>query len=276
LHSPIIVLISIEDIYAEDISNQNGTITCLTTCTFEVGTNISAENFSFEIDNILIQPTFGNEVRKLKFELEDIDTPDFMATFTIINEQIIIIDVIPDQSNAKLKFNIDGSQLVAVEIDGVNRTLTFNPVGSGETEVEFTDEPFGIMKIFLPQNADTRFATFGRTLEGDFLNNFTNIEFARIHGIAENYNLSNENIRKIIDLTTIDGQKAYEIAGKMFIPIDFTPEANLTKVGQAYIDGIGNSTSFAEIFDKIEQRMRNETVTEEGNVPNAGKNPNPT
>jgi len=182
-----------------------------------------------------------------------------MATFTIINEQIIIIDVIPDQSNAKLKFNIDGSQLVAVEIDGVNRTLTFNPVGSGETEVEFTDEPFGIMKIFLPQNSLTNFATFGRTLEGDFLNNFTKTEFERVFSLAEHYNLSPENIQKIKNFTTIDNQKAYEIAGKMLVPLGFTAQANLTQAGQAYIDGIGNSTTFAEIFDKIEQRIRNET-----------------
>ena len=182
-----------------------------------------------------------------------------MATFTIINEQIIVIDVIPDQTNAKLKFNIDGSLVDGVEIDGVNRTITFNPVGSGESEVEFVDEPFGIMKIFLPQNANTEFATFGRTLEGDFLNNFTTDEFNRVFSLAEHYNLSLENIQKIKNFTTLDGQKAYEIAGKMFVPLGFTPQANLTQAGQAYIDGIGNSTTFAEMFDKIEDRIRNET-----------------
>jgi len=45
----------------------------------------------------------------------------------------------------------------------------------------------------------------------------------------------------------------------MFIPVGFTPQNNLTQAGQAYIDGIGNSTTFAEIFDKIEDRIRNET-----------------
>jgi hypothetical protein len=60
----------------------------------------------------------------------------------------------------------------------------------------------------------------------------------------------------------------------MIVPIGFSPESNLTKAGQAYLDGIGNATTFAEIFDKIEQRMRNETLTDDtGNVPNAGKNP---
>jgi len=48
----------------------------------------------------------------------------------------------------------------------------------------------------------------------------------------------------------------------MKLELDFaTPDANLTKVGQAYIDGIGNSTTFAEMFDKIEDRIRNETGT---------------
>jgi len=159
-----------------------------------------------------------------------------------------------------LKFNIDGSLVDAVEIDGVNRTITFNPAGSGESEVEFTDEPFGIMKIFLPQNADTTFATFGRTLEGDFLNNYTKIEFERVQGLAEHYNLLPSNIATIINLATIDKQKTYEIAGKMKLELGFfTPDTNLTKAGIAYINGIGNATLFAEIFDKIELEIRNET-----------------
>jgi len=188
--------------------------------------------------------------------LEDIDTPDFMATFTIINEQIIVIDVIPDQSNAKLKFNIDGSLVDAVEIDGVNRTITFNPVGSGESEVEFVDEPFGIMKIFLPQNADTTFATLGRSFEGDFLNTLTTQEEEIFYNYLEFYEPSSTILSEIITDLKVDQQKAYEIIGKINKTGFYTPNANLQQGGGFYKDLYMSSTSITDFYNNLLQKVR--------------------
>lgn len=204
---------------------------------------------------MLIQPTFGNEVRKIKFELEDI-VGDFNATFTIINEQIIVIDVIPDQTNAKLKFNIEGSLVDAVEIDGVNRTITFNPTGSGESEVEFTDEPFGIMKIFLPQNADTSFATFGRSLEGDFLNTLTTQEEEIFYNYLEFYEPSSTVLAELITDLKVDQQKAYEVIGKINKTGFYTTNANLEKGGGFYKDLYLSSTSITDFYNNLLQKVR--------------------
>jgi hypothetical protein len=207
---------------------------------------------------------------KLKVK-PDPETNAFNITLNFINEKQINFDVNPDQqAEFELEITVTTQPIEAVEINGVNQTITI----IGNSNKVTVDALITDFKIFLPQNSNTEFATFGRTLEGDFLNNFTKSEFDRVQGLAEHYNLSRDNINRIINFTTIDGQKAYEIAGKMIVPLGFSPEGNLTKAGQAYKDGIGNSTNFAELFDKIEQRIRNETGSGGfGDNPNFGVEP---
>lgn len=194
---------------------------------------------------------------KLKVK-PDPETNAFNITLNFINEQLVVFDVEPDQqAEFELEIVIVTQNLTAIEVNGVNQTITFPSSTMNKVVLDAVITDF---KLFLPQNSNTEFATFGRSLEGDFLNNFTKIEFERVQGLAEHYNLLESNIDQIINFTSLQGNKAYEIGGKMFLTSSgFTSESNLTKAGQAYIDGIGNSTTFAEIFDKIEQRIRNET-----------------
>jgi len=203
---------------------------------------------------------------KLKVKA-DPETNAFNITLNFINEQEVHFDVDPDQqAEFELEIVVVTANLTAIEVNGVNQTITFPSANTNKVVLDAVITDF---KLFLPQNANTEFATFGRTLEGDFLNNFTTDEFNRVFSLAEHYNLSNENIQKIKNFTTLDGQKAYEIAGKMFVPLGFTAQNNLTQAGQAYIDGIGNATTFAEMFDKIEDRIRNETGSGgKGDTPN--------
>jgi len=200
------------------------------------------------------------------------ETNAFNITLNFINEQEVHFDVDPDQqAEFELEIVIVTQNLTAIEVNGVNQTITFPSANTNKVTLDAVITDF---KLFLPQNSDTEFATFGRSLEGDFLNNFTKDEFDRVQGLAEHYNLQPANIDKIINFTTIDFQKAYEIGGKMRLGLDFNAEANLTKAGQAYIDGIGNATTFAELFDKIEERIRNETGTGgAGDDPNFGDEP---
>ena len=157
--------------------------------------------------------------------------------------------------------SIPAPKVDEIHVNGINHTFTFETQGNGNSKLTVGDAettPSNVT-VFFVSTSDIQFATFGRSLEGDFVNNFTKDEFDRVQGLAEHYNLDRSNIENIINFTTIDQQKAYEIAGKMKLELGFiTPDANLTKAGQAYIDGIGNSTSFAEIFDKIEERIRAE------------------
>ncbi len=193
---------------------------------------------------------------KLKVK-PDPETNAFNITLNFINEQLVVFDVNPDQqAEFELEIVIVTQNLTAIEVNGVNQTITFPSANTNKVTLDALITDF---KLFLPQNSLTEFATFGRSLEGDFLNNFTKIEFDRVQGLAEHYNLLVSNIDQIINFTTIDFQKAYEIGGKLNLGLGFTAESNLTKAGQAYIDGIGNATTFAEMFDKIEERIRNET-----------------
>jgi len=269
----------IEDAQAKDFSNVGGSFDCEDVqCNIKMAPQQVAEKFQITLGSLIIQPTFANEEREIKFVVGNAtgNIPFFNITISEINENQIVFDMIPVGIAESVEIEIEGAKLFEIHVNGINHTFTFTAQGAGNSKIVIDDietTPNNVTAFFV-QTPDIQFATFGRSLEGDFVNNFTEIEFARVHGIAENYNLSKENIQKIRDLTEIDGQKAYEIAGKMIIPLGFTPEANLTQAGQAYVDGIGNSTSFSEIFDKIEQRMRNETVTDDtGNVPNAGKEP---
>jgi len=169
--------------------------------------------------------------------------------------------MIPVGIAESIEIEFEGSKLFEIHVNGINHTFTFATQGTGTNKIIIDDNettPSNVT-VFFQESSLTQFATFGRSLEGDFINNFTTDEFNRVFSLAEHYNLSLENIQKIKNFTTIDGQKAYEIGGKMFVPLGFTPQNNLTQAGQAYIDGIGNSTTFAEIFDKIEERIRNET-----------------
>jgi hypothetical protein len=212
---------------------------------------------------------------KLKVK-PDPETNAFNITINFINEQEVHFDVDPDQqAEFELEIVVTTQNLTAIEVNGVNQTITFPSPNTNKVTV---DDVITDFKLFLPQNTDTEFATFGRTLEGDFLNNFTKDEFDRVQGLAELYNLDETNINNIINFTTIDLQKAYEIGGKMKLELGFfTPDSNLTKAGQAYIDGIGNATTFAEIFDKIEERIRNETGSGgAGDNPDFGVKPPPT
>lgn len=262
----------------KDFSNVGGSFDCVDVqCNIKIAPQQVAEKFEITLGSLIIQPTFANEEREIKFVVGNAtgNIPFFNITISQINENQIVFDMIPVGIAESIEIEIEGSKLFEIHVNGINHTFTFTAQGAGNSKIVIDDietTPNNVTAFFT-QNANIQFATFGRSLEGDFVNNFTKIEFDRVQGIAEHY-LSVENVRKIIDFTVNDGQKAYEIAGKMIIPIGFTPEANLTQAGQAYIDGIQNSTSFAEIFDKIEQRMRNETLTDDtGNVPNAGKEP---
>ncbi len=269
----------IEDAEAKDFSNVGGMFDCTNVmCSVKIAPQQVAEKFQVTLGSIIIQPTFANENREIKFVVGNATglITFFNITISQINENQIFFDMLPVGIAESVEIEIEGAKVQALHVNGINHTFTFSAQGNGVSKIVIDDietTPSNVTAFFVPTN-DIQFATFGRSLEGDFINNFTKDEFDRVQGLAEMYNLLEVNIDKIISLTTIDRQKAYEIAGKLNLGLDFTPESNLTKAGQAYIDGIGNSTTFAELFDQIEERIRNETGTGGvGDDPNFGVEP---
>jgi len=264
----------IDDAEAKDFSNVGGDFDCINVqCSIKIAPQQVAEKFQITLGSIIIQPTFANENREIKFIVGNATglITFFNITISQINENQIFFEMLPVGIAESVEIEIEGAKVQALHVNGINHTFTFSSQGAGNNKIVIDDNettPSNVTAFFI-QTPIIEFATHGRSLEGDFINNFTKIEFDRVLTLAEHYNLSPQNKGKIFQLTQTDGQKAYEIAGKMFLPLDFTPQANLTQAGQAYIDGIGNATKFSEIFDKIEERIRNETGSG-----GAGDNPN--
>ncbi len=218
-----------------------------------------------------IQPTFANEKRHYDYEIINEQNQALNVTVKDITHSRIYFELFNPTANKDTLLIINGSLLGGVFVDNVSitegsgaetSTWDFNPTVLpffGQLNTLQIDNDAINVTISFPSNTNIVFAEHGASLEGTWINNFTKMEFDRIQGLAEHYNLLEENINKIINFTTLDLQKAYEIAGKLNDTLGFTPESNLTKAGQAYIDGIGNATTFAEIFDEIEKRIRNET-----------------
>jgi len=244
---------------------------------FKFASQVAVEKLTciFSLDVCVIQPTFANENRSF----EPIPNPsNYNLTLVYIDELKANFTTFPQVNNVRIEIN--GTELLTVTLDNVNITeggggdwIYIGALNINRIEVNQRTN----FTVYFPQNADTAFATHGKSLEGNFLNNFTKIEFERIQGLAEHYNLSEININRIINFSTIDLQKAYEIAGKMKLELGFfTPDTNLTKAGIAYVNGIGNATTFAEIFDKIEFEIRNQTGSGgAGDNPNFGVEPPP-
>lgn len=207
---------------------------------------------------------------KLKVKA-DPETNAFNITLNFINEKVIVFDVDPDQqAEFELEVAVQTQNLTAIEVNGVNQTIIF--INSVTNKV-ILDDLITEFKIFLPQNENTIFATHGRTLEGDFINNFTKVQREQILGWVEHFDVPQSVQDQIFNSTVIDGQKSYEIAGKMKVG-DFGAQQGIIDAGTAYFDGINNATNFQELFDKLEESVslatgRNDT----GNVPNAGKEP---
>lgn len=255
---PIVIAVPFLLAYAEDISNQSGSVTCgVSTCVYTVGPNVSVEDFNFELEDVLVRPSFGNEIRKIKFEIEDIDTTDLTVTLTVINELVIIIDAVPDQSAPKMKFEIEGSIVDDIQLNDVSQAFTFNPQGAGSSSIETEELPFDTIKIFLPQNVDTNFATHGRNLEGSFLNTLTFQQQERFWNLMELYNPSPAALEEIIiDLNT-NKKRANEVIGKMNVGGFYNTSQAITNASITYRNHYDNSVSIEDFFDDLRQEVNN-------------------
>ncbi len=201
----------------------------------------------------------------------------------MINEQVIAFEMLPFNVISETEIEIEGSQLVALSVNGQNVTFTFNPLCTEPPPTCTPPVPVSNNKLtlnataniiaYLPQNVDTEFATHGRSLEGDFINNFTKLQREHVLGWVEHFNIPQSVQDQLFDSALIDGQKTYEIAGKMKLGF-FGNDPSTISAGTAYVKAVNGSTTFLEIFDKLEEEVslatgRNDT----GNVPNAGKEP---
>ena len=249
-------------------------------CNIKIAPQQVAEKFQVTLGSFIIQPTFANEEREIKFVVGNATgvITFFNITISQINENQIFFDMIPVNQFESVEIEIEGAKLFEIHVNGINHTFTFTPQGQGNNKLNIPKEegtPNNVTAFFT-QTTDIEFATHGRSLEGDFINNFTKLQREHVQGWVEHFNLAKSIRDQIFNSAIIDGQKTYEIAGKLKLGF-FGNEPLTIDAGTAYVKAVNGSTTFLEIFDKLEEEVslatgRNDT----GNVPNAGRNPNPT
>jgi len=268
----------IEDAQAKDFSNIGGSFDCdEVQCNIKMGSQQVAEKFQVTLGALIIQPTFANEEREIKFVVGNAtgNIPFFNITISEINENQIFFEMIPVGIAESVEIEIEGAKLFEIHVNGINHTFTFTTQGAGNNKIVIDDietTPNNVTAFFV-QSPDIEFATHGRSLEGDFINNFTKLQREHVLGWVENFNVPFAVQDQLFTSTVIDGQKTYEIAGKMKLGF-FGNDPLTISAGTAYVKAVNGSTTFLEIFDKLEEEVslatgRNDT----GNVPNAGKEP---
>ncbi len=191
---------------------------------------------------------------KLKVK-PDPETNAFNITLNFINEQEVRFDVDPDQqSEFELEVSVTTRNLTAIEVNGVNQTITFPSATVNKVTV---DDVITDFKLFLPQNELTTFATLGRSFEGDFLNTLTNEQTEIFYNYLELYNPNSTTISEIVTDLKIVQQKAYEIIGKVNAT-GFYDSTNPNLEGGAghYKDLYDNSTDITDFFDNLLQKVR--------------------
>ncbi len=261
-----------------DFSNVGGSFDCVDVqCNIKMAPQQVAEKFEITLGSLIIQPTFANEEREIKFVVGNAtgNIPFFNITISQINENQILFDMIPVGIAESVEIEIEGSKVQALHVNGINHTFTFSAQGAGNSKIVIDDietTPNNVTAFFT-QTTDIQFASHGRSLEGDFINNFTKLQREQVLGWVENFNVPFAVQDQLFISTVIDGQKTYEIAGKMKLGF-FGNDPLTISAGNAYVKAVNGSTTFLEIFDKLEEEVslatgRNDT----GNVPNAGKEP---
>ncbi len=173
---------------------------------------------------------------------------------------------------------VNGSQLLDVQVGGINQTEgagVWTYTGGNFNRIDIMEE--NVIILFFPQNNNTEFATSGRVIEGDFLNSFTKLQKERIHGWLEHYNINQDKQDKFINLLNNDRQKLYEIILKIVLDrFDSVPQ-QIKDFGKAVLQAYKENNSIELIIDDIENKVSLDTGRNDtGNVPNAGRIPNPT
>ena len=211
------------------------------------------------LGSIIIQPTFANQEREIKFVVGNATglIKFFNITISQINENQIFFDMIPVGIAESVEIEIEGAKVQALHVNGINHTFTFTTQGNGNNKlvVDDVETTPNNVTAFFTQTADIQFATHGRSLEGDFINTLTQQEEEILYNYLELYNPNRNNIELIKKDLKIDKQKAYEIIGKInatgFYPTDLV----LEKGGGFYKDLYLSSASINDFYNNLRQKV---------------------
>ena len=230
-------------------------------CSVKIAPNQVAEKFQITLGSIIIQPTFANEEREIKFIVGNATglITFFNITISQINENQIFFDMIPVGIAESVEIEIEGAKVEALHVNGINHTFTFSAQGAGNSKLVVDDNettPSNVTAFFV-QTPDIQFATLGRSLEGNFTNTLTNEQNEIFYNYLELYNPETTTISEIVVDIKTDLQRVYEIIGKINVTGFYdSTNPNLEGGGGHYKDLYLNSTSITDFFDNLLQKVR--------------------
>lgn len=225
------------------------------------------------------RPTPANEFRVFQFRTESNVEAPYNATIHYADERSSFWTLQYNASSpADPRVLINGTQLQAIALNGQNFTEGgtiwqyntaqggFNMVelhAQGQTATNFT--------VYYPQNNNTEFAKLGRSIEGNYLNNFTKIINEKILGWYEHYNPTRERADHLIDLLENDRDTLYRIILKKILnQFDESNPEDVKRYGKQLLSAYKEKFTIPEIIEKLENKVRNDTGYSFG----AGDNPN--
>lgn len=282
LFVPVIVLISIEDVEAKDYT---GNEVLKRSVWFKVATNhtVSVEYADcFDQGGSMygcgMQPTNANEFRVFQFRTESNVEAPYNATILYADEQKSVWTLQYNASSpSDPRLLVNGTVLSGIALNNQNFTeggSIWNYLGGAQAnqiELNAQGQTADNFTVYYPQNNNTEFATLGRSIEGNYLNNFTKIIKEKILGWYEHYNPTPERADKLIDLLENDQDTLYRIILKKLLnQFDDSQADDVKKYGKQLLLAYKEKFTIPEIVEKIENKVRNDT----GDSFGSGDNPN--
>jgi len=222
--------------------------------------SISCSDDGNQIFGCFIEPTVANQKRGYSARAVSGNFPTYNLTLTYIDEQQARFLVERTLLNPVLdaRILVSGTVLNGVAIDGTNIVLgtrwTYLPLQSANRIDILAGSQ---LTVFLEQNNNTEFATKGRLLEGNFLNDLPLQAKQRIFGLLEHFNPSPGRVDKLIDLLENSKLKLYEIALKMILDrFENLDEPQVKNYGRVLVEAYQEEFTIKNIIDKLENKTR--------------------
>lgn len=214
-----------------------------------------------------MQPTNANELRVFQFRTESNVEAPYNATIVYADEQKSVWTLQYNASSpSDPRVLINGTILAGVQIENQNFTeggsiwnylvgAQVNQIelnGQGQTADNFT--------VYYPQNNNTEFATLGRSIEGNYLNNYTKAIKEQLLGWYEHYEPTQERADKLIDLLENDRDTLYRIILKKILnQFDESNPEDVKKYGKQLLLAYKEKFTIPEIIEKIESKVKSDT-----------------
>ena len=212
------------------------------------------------LGSLIIQPTFANENREIKFIVGNATgaITFFNITISQINENQIFFDMLPVGIAESVEIEVEGAKLFEMHVNGINHTFTFTATGNGNNKIVIDDietTPNNVTAFFT-QTPDIQFATTGRSLEGNFTNTLTTQQEEILYNYLEFYEPNSSILGEIIPDLKVDQQRAYEIIGKINKTGFYTTDLNLQKGAGFYKDLYLTSISITDFYNNLLQKVK--------------------